>query len=312
MSMFTSVSVDRGSTELTPSEVVHPAPWVFVLSALVAGLVLATTLAGLLWDAGDASRIVTSVRGETVELYADGLYRYDTLFKGAANRGTDLVLLVAGVPLLVTGALAYRRRSSRGSLLLAGVLGWVLYVYATLSVGTAYNELFLVYVALFGGAAAAFVGVLGSIDLKALESRLATGTPPRWVGWFLTIAGAFTAVMWTIPIVGGLVDGQTPALLGTNTTLFTEALDLAIIVPAVFVAGWHLLRGRRVLGLVVAVPLLVLLAALAPTVIAQTMAQVNAGVMFTSAEIIGPISGFVVLGTTAGWAIYSMLHGLDS
>lgn len=310
--MFTSVSVDRGSTELTPSEVVHPAPWVFVLSALVAGLVLATTLAGLLWDAGDASRIVTSVRGETVELYADGLYRYDTLFKGAANRGTDLVLLVAGVPLLVTGALAYRRRSSRGSLLLAGVLGWVLYVYATLAVGTAYNELFLVYVALFGGAAAAFVGVLGSIDLKALESRLATGTPPRWVGWFLTIAGAFTAVMWTIPIVGGLVDGQTPALLGTNTTLFTEALDLAIIVPAVFVAGWHLLRGRRVLGLVVAVPLLVLLAALAPTVIAQTMAQVNAGVMFTSAEIIGPISGFVVLGTTAGWAIYSMLHGLDS
>jgi len=310
--MSTSISVDRGSTELAPSEVMRPAPWVFGLSAVVACLVLAATLAGLLWDTGDASRMVTSVRGETVELYADGLYRHDTIFKGAANRGTDLVLLVAGVPLLVAGAFSYRRRSARGSLLLAGVLGWVLYVYATLAIGTAYNELFLVYVALFGAALAAFLGVLRSLDLRALESRLAKATPPRWVGWFLAIAGAFTAVMWTMPIVGGLLEGQPPALLGTNTTLFTEALDLAIIVPAVFIAARHLLRGRRVIGLVIAVPLLVLLAALAPTVIAQTVMQVEAGVAFTSAEIIGPISGFVVLGTTAGWAIYSMLRGLDA
>ena len=32
------------------------------------------------------------MRGETIDLYAEGLYRSDSVFKGAGNRGTDVVV----------------------------------------------------------------------------------------------------------------------------------------------------------------------------------------------------------------------------
>ena len=116
-----------------PAESVKVVCW---LSLPVAVLAVIATATGLWWSGGEAPATVDSVRGETIELYGEGLYRYDSVFKGAANRGTDAVMLVAGIPFLLVTALLYRRGSVRGALLLSGALGWCLYLYATISVGT--------------------------------------------------------------------------------------------------------------------------------------------------------------------------------
>ncbi|MEX0660059.1 MAG: hypothetical protein WD080_13090 [Egibacteraceae bacterium] len=71
-----------------------------------------------------------------------------------------------------------------------------------------------------------------------------------------------------------LGQGNPPRLLGGATTPVTDALDIAIIVPATILAGALLLRGRVALGAVLAVPLLTLLVALTPAIIAQTIAQI--------------------------------------
>src|SRR4029450_14075606 len=94
---------------------------------------------GLLATGGVTPRTVTSVHGELVELYGTGVYDDDTVFKGAGNRGSDLVTLLLAVPLLLAATAVYRRGSLRGALLLSGGLSWPLYLYASRGPGAGDN-----------------------------------------------------------------------------------------------------------------------------------------------------------------------------
>jgi len=69
------------------------------------------------------------------------------------------------------------RSSLRGKLILTGTLGFILYTYITICFGAAYNQLFLVYVALFGMSLYAFVLSMMSFDLKTLPSHFSEKLP---------------------------------------------------------------------------------------------------------------------------------------
>ena len=68
---------------------------------------------------------------------------------GAGNRGTDWITLLVVIPVLVAAVLGYRTASLRWGLIITGLFGSLLYVYATMAVGTALNSFFFVYVVLF-------------------------------------------------------------------------------------------------------------------------------------------------------------------
>jgi hypothetical protein len=116
--------------------------------------------------------------------------------------------------------------------------------------------------------------------------------------------------VWLIEPTIALIQGRPPEHLGPYSTLFTNAVDMAIIVPAAFVAG-GLILGRNPVGYLIAIPLLVLEAMLAPLIVAQTVSQVQAGVSFTPGEMVGPIAGFVVLGLLAFWFIVAILRNIS-
>lgn len=277
----------------------------------VALLATAATTAGLLWPGGSAPDQVTSVRGETVTLFGEGLYRFESVFKGAGHRGTDLVTLVLGVPLLLGAVRRYRRASLPSGVLLVGVLGWFLYLYATMAVGAAHNEFFLVYVTLFGASLLGVALVVRTLDLRVVQDRVTRGIPARGIAAFLAVAGLFTVLMWGTGLVTVLVDGQAPDTLGHATTTVTEALDLAVIVPLAALAAHQLVTGRLGTGSVLAVPVLFLLTALAPVIAAQTVSQLRAGVELTTTEVAGPIAGFIVLGGGAAILLLQLLRALQ-
>jgi hypothetical protein len=91
-----------------------------------------------------------------------------------------------------------------------------------------------------------------------------------------------------VPVTAPL-QGQPPERLDTYSTLFTHALDLAIIVPLMFLTGMLILR-REPLGYLIALPLLVFEAFLAPIIMAQTVSQLKAGVTFPPGQIARPIA----------------------
>lgn len=274
-----------------------PRAIVFALALAVAALMAVSAIAGIWPGNGEVVRVL-SIRGETVELYGRGLYELDTVFKAAGNIGSDIVSLVLGVPLLVVAAFAYRRGTRTGRLLLAGALAWPLYLYATMALGTAFNGLFLIYVATFSASLFALVLTCASLDLTPAEPALAR-LPSRGIGWFLVACGVLTAAVWLLPLVGSLAGGVPPKLLQTSATMVTDALDLAIITPLCFAGGILLLRGRLASGYRIVFPLLMLLCVLGPAIVAQTVVQLRSGIAFQPPEIIGPIAGFLTLAAVA-------------
>jgi hypothetical protein len=282
-----------------PAAGVRPAPAVIALSLIVAALATIAAATGLLSTGGDAPATVSSVHGEVVELdERGGVYRHDSVFKGGANRGADAVTLGLAVPVMLIALRGYRHGSLRGALVLSGALAWFLYVYASLALGTAYNALFLVYVALFGASLYALVLAVRSIDADTVGAQLHGRAPRRGLMIVLVVAALVTTSVWVVPLVAAAIVGDPPHLLGHSTTAVTEALDLAVIVPATLLAAWLLLRERPE-GYVLALPLVLLLFAMLPMIAAQTAFQLAAGVTFTPPEVIGPLSGFLVLGAVA-------------
>jgi hypothetical protein len=282
---------------------------VLVLSGVVAVLTAIAAAAGLFFKDDGAPLAFSTLRGQTAQIYGRGLYRYDTLFFAAGFKGQDAVALFAGVPLLVLAVVLYRRGSVGGQLLLTGMLGYLVYLYASMALGAAYNRLFLLYIAILAGALFAFIHVFSTVDLDAIAAQLPAGLPRRGLAVFMFAAGAVTLVVWGAPLVAALLQGKPPDRMDSYTTMVTYALDLAIITPSTFLCAVLVLRGN-LLGYVIAAPLLTLIVLLAPQIILSTILQRAAGVPLTSGEMIGPVAGFVVLGAIAGWLLAALFRGL--
>jgi hypothetical protein len=283
---------------------------VIVLSSLVALLAAIAAATGLFLKDDGTPFLFTTLRGQTAQIFGQGLYEYDTLFIGAGFRGQDAVALFLGVPLLVISIVLYQRGSVSGQLLLTGTLGYFLYLYASMALGASYNRLFLLYIVIFSASLFAFIQVFSSVNLDLVASQIPAGLPRRGLAIFMFAAGFVTLVVWDAPLVVALIKGGPPDRMDSYTTMVTYALDLAIITPATFLCAVLVLRGDP-LGVVIAAPLLTLIVLLAPQIILSTVFQKSAGVPFTMGEMIGPVAGFVVLGLIAACLLVAILRGLS-
>lgn len=282
-----------------------PSKTLIALSVLIALLAVIAAGTGVLYQGEGASYTFTSLRGEAVTMYGHGLYRYEPVLMAAQVIPQDAVTLVVGVPLLLVALWFYRQGRVRGQLLLAGTLAYFLYTYTSMAFGAAYNELFLVYVALFSLSLFAFILAMVAVDLPSLPAHFTDRLPRRTIASFLFAAGLFLLVAWLGRIVPPLLAGSPPIGLTTNTTLFIQVMDLGLIVPLVFLAGIMLLR-RRPLGYLLASVGLIKFVTMGLALIAMMIGQLLAGVEFSMAEAII----FPVLALAAIAMAYILLRDL--
>jgi hypothetical protein len=217
-------------------------PMIFVLA-------LAAAVAGLLPGEGQPYSL-TNFRGDPVTINARGLYYWDTVSSAAQMQGNDMVTLALGLPLLAISFWLTLRGSLRGRLLLTGTLGFFLYTYMSMCFGTAYNSFFLVYVSLFGLSLYAFILSMLSFNLKTLPRHFSNRLPRRGFAVFLFFISAALLLMWLGRIAPSLLQNQIPAMENV-TSMFIQAMDLAMIVPLCALAGFLLLR-RSPLGYLLA------------------------------------------------------------
>ncbi len=266
-----------------------------LLSVLIVLLALFAAAAGVFYQDAGSVRAFTTLRGQTVQIFGQGLFRYDTFLVAAGNRGTDLVVLVFEIPLLVVALVLYRRGSLRGALLLCGSLAYFLYYYASMCFATAYNNLFLVYVVLFSLSFYAFILAVTSVDIQALPARFAGRLPYRGIIVYLYAVGAVLMLVWLgLSLLPALLAGQAPGELASYTSLVTHAIDLAIIVPAAFIAAVSL--GRRTPpGYFLAALLILLNLTLGTSLLGQGAAQLLYRVPMAPGQIIGFMGTFAIL-----------------
>ena len=269
-------------------------PLLATLVLLIAGIGGFAIWSGWMWQGPPPPElVVTTVRGETVALFGEGAYRFNSVFHGWAFRAQDAVMALA---LLVALWASLLMRGVRAMALLLAVLGFVVYGYASMALSAAIDWLFPAHVALFGlsvfalwrAARGAYAG-LGRPDL-----------PRGGVAGFLLLAGIAVYAVWTPALLTELTAGRVPPRLDAQTTSVTHVLDLALIGPLALVGALLVARGRA-LGHVIALPLIGCVLFLLPTILLATGLQVNAGIEFELVEWVGPIGGFAVLGLLAGW-----------
>jgi hypothetical protein len=280
---------------------------VIVLSAVVTIFAPVAASIGLFWKRRGISYIFSTLRDQEVQIFGKGIYKYDTLFFGAGYKGQDLVVLCLGVPLIIIALVLYKRELVSGYLFLLGMLGYFAYVYASMALGAAYNNLFLVYIIIFSTSLFGFILVFSSCNQVYMVSEETANMPRIGLAIFMIVSGLITLVVWGAPLIDALHSGNVPDRMGSYTTMVTYALDLAIITPSTFLCGILFLRFDP-LGYVIAVPLLSIIMLLAPQIILSTIFQKLSGVPLTTAEMIGPVAGFVVLGVIAVWLLILILR----
>lgn len=279
------------------------------LALLVA--VFAATYAGigLFSRGGEGPYEFTSLHGQTVEIYGQGIYRNDAAFRAPIFRGTDAATLFVCVPVLLIAIAFYRRGSLRGGLLLAGMLAYFLYNSASLAFGAAYNNILLLYIASFSLSFFALALAIHSIDLDTLAARTSPKLPRVWIAVFLFLAG-MSVMVWLIDIISALTTNGVPANLGPYSTEATYALDLGIILPAAFLAGVLVLR-RSPWGTLLASILITVNVSIGLVVASQSIMQALDGIILKPAEYAAYVAPFVTLSLIATWLLISIQRNIS-
>lgn len=159
-------------------------------------------------------------------------------------RGTALVMMVAGVPLLVLSMLRATRGSWRFHVVWLGILGYLTYNGFLLLFGTPLNSLFLLYVTTFSLGLFGLGTLVRATEPHAVSDQL-FDLPRRSLAIFVWTIVGLNALVWLrgiIPTIGAAE--PTAALEGLGlTTNPSWVQDLAFWLPmAAIAAVWLWLR----------------------------------------------------------------------
>lgn len=173
----------------------------------------------------------------------------------AMLRGYDAVTVLVALSLAALIRPA-RRRSQPAVLAQAALLTYLIYTYAYYLFGTAFNDLFLLHVAVFSTSLAALLATVTSWDLDRVAELVPAPVRVRVAAGLLALLAAALGGMWVLVGVDNALTGDIPTgsrLVETATVVHVGiALDLALLVPWYATAA-VLLWQRRAVGYAAAV-----------------------------------------------------------
>lgn len=193
----------------------------YVLSGAIAVAMAAASVAGLL---------------------VDGLYR-EGAWAREAFRGGDVVTLAIATPLLVVSLILSARGSHRAEPVWIGMLAYTLYTYAYATFGAAFNDTFLLHIALFSMSVFALACALPNLDLAAIGRTFRGAIGPRTIGVVLAVVGIAQGALWLFLVVRNAVTGEVLHDIPVSGQHLVFALDLALLVPSLVLGG--ILLARR-------------------------------------------------------------------
>lgn len=265
------------------------------LSIIAALSSIISACIGVFYTNGGAARAVKNIYGQQVTLYGDGIYANNSLLKVGATKGTDIVMIAAGL-ILLTVLLIYKNRKAR-MFLQSGLLLIILYATTCLIMGVSFNRLFLLYVLQFGSSLFAFVLSLYHILSTETYNEQIYERHLKGTGIFMLISGC-SVLIWLTFILPSVITGQPMETIEIYTTEPTFAIDLAIVLPSAVFSGIMLLRKKKI-GYKIAPVLLIFLTGVGICVIFQSIFQVSLGIAVSTGQIFGLVGSFVILGIFA-------------
>jgi hypothetical protein len=228
---------------------------VVILGVVVASLAGIAAAAGVFLR-GDLSTFpFTTVRGEAIDVVADGVYRYNADSIVAEGVGWDLVTLLLVVPAALVTAILLWRGSVRAALVMAGLLAYFTYQYFEYAVFWAYGPLYPLQLLTAALAVSTLAILVARLDLAAIATGARERFPARLVAAYGALAVALLAGLW-LPVIAGTLGGDVADELQGATTLVVPVFDLGLLVPlaiATAVTAYRRLPVSVLLGVVLLV-----------------------------------------------------------
>ncbi|HXN01265.1 MAG TPA: hypothetical protein VN973_05170 [Candidatus Dormibacteraeota bacterium] len=195
------------------------------------------------WLSG-ALTLVTAL-AVAATFFIPGVLRGPAVMNGSA-RGTALVILAVGVPALLIAMGSAAKGSIRALIVWLGVIAYLSYNAVMFIFATPFNQLFLLYVAMFSLCFWSATSILHQVDLEALRARFSPRLPVRGLAAYALVIVALNGLVWLRNVVPSVLSSTPPSWLD-GTGLGTHpvyVLDLAFWLPLMAVAAVWLWRRR--------------------------------------------------------------------
>jgi hypothetical protein len=216
-----------------------------LLSIVIIMMLGICSLLGILSMDFTKSFDVVNQYGDTVAIFGSGIYSGDTYFKAPILIGTDFCILFVVVPLFIQFLTKKKKGNSNiNRLNLMALYAVAFYYSASIAFGVKYNQLHLVYIALFGCTLFGMFKIFREIDLGKMNYPLTKGLKV-----YLVVIGIALIVAWLPDIIPTIFSGRPLQLIGVYTTEITYVLDMGIIAPLCLIC-LHMLGKKDPIGIV--------------------------------------------------------------
>lgn len=175
-----------------------------------------------------------------IGLFVDGLYP-DGAWARDALRGGDLTTIGLVVPALAASMVLARRGSTGARIVWLGALAYGVYNYAYFAFGAEFNAIFPLHIALLTASIVTLLLAVSTFDLRSIAERVRV-PGARWAGLFLAIVGSVLGGLWVALSIRHTVTGELIGGLPEDGVHLVFAIDTALLVPALVIAGVSLWR----------------------------------------------------------------------
>jgi hypothetical protein len=186
---------------------------------------------------------VAAAAGSVLTFLLPAVLRGTAVMNGSA-RGTALVVLLAGVPVLACSMLLAARGSAAAVVTWLGAVAFLLYNSLMFMFATPANRLFLLYLAMLALSAWSAGALLRRADVAMLSALFSQRAPVRALAVYMWVIVALNATVWLARIIPAATASGAPAYL-RGTGLATNVVyvqDLALWLPLLAVAAAWLWR----------------------------------------------------------------------
>ncbi len=206
---------------------------------------------------GRGAYIMSIMLGAAAAAAAGLTVAFPSVLSGVAGangnlRGTAVVVLAVGVPVLFAAIFGSLRGSTRAFVIWLGTLGYLLYQAVLLCFATPFNTFFLFYVAYLGLAVWSVVLLLRGTDLAAFGLSLRPTVPTRAIAGYALVVVVLNTAAWLSRVLPAVLSDNPRSFLA-DAGLLTNPIyiqDLAIWLPLLVsaaVAAWrHRVWGQLI------------------------------------------------------------------
>jgi hypothetical protein len=226
--------------------------------------------------------------------FVDSTYKRDHPSMAVQAMGQDLVDLFIVIPTMIIVLVYFIRRNTAATLILGGIISYILYSFIIYCFGVYFNYLFLIYCFTLGCSLYLFILYLVNIHKLDVTSWFKDKIPAKAISIYFVLVALMFYFLWLKDLVPAILNREVPESVSGYNLLVNpvHVIDLAIALPALLITSYLLIRGKK-LGYILAPVLLVfmILMALALIGMAVMLKVKNVTEDFTLAYVFLALAG---------------------